>query len=70
MDGPSYKDIYRQFLNTSGIYHSAVSDYRPCIEEFGVPNIPNAIVVWFKNGGKAIYIYDKMEGYVYETRSV
>ena len=61
--GPNYNLIYKQFLSISGINHSAVSDYRPCIEEFGVPNIDNAIIVWFKNGGKAIYIYESRDEY-------
>lgn len=37
-------------------------DYRPCIEFYGVPKIPNAIVMQLKNKGKLIYISEEKEG--------
>lgn len=53
----SYIDIYRRFKKDSNIQESLIDDYRPCMAMYGVPNIPNAIVVWLTNGSKLIYIY-------------
>lgn len=36
-----------------------IIDFRPCCELYDVPNIPNAIVVWLKDGGKIIYIHEE-----------
>ena len=33
-----------------------IEDFRPCVKMHGVPTIPGAIVVWFKDGSKMIYI--------------
>lgn len=52
----TYGEIYKQFFNKTGIKPSFVSDYRPCCELFGVPNMPNAIVIWLCSGEKMIFI--------------
>lgn len=51
----TYGEIYDEFLNK---VKCEPLDYRPCIEFFDVPNIPNAIVVWLKDGSKLIYIHE------------
>ena len=55
----TYGNIYDQFLNTTSIDKDVVDDYRPCCPLFDVPPIPDAIVVFLKNGGKIIYIADE-----------
>ena len=52
----TYGEIYKQFLKETCMDLSIVDDYRPCCEMFDVPNIPNAIIIWLKDGGKLIYI--------------
>ena len=53
----TYGDIYNEFL--AQCPNGEAEDYRPAIP-FYVPEllkgIPNAIVVWLKNGGKIIYV--------------
>lgn len=53
----TYGDIYKQFIEETGIDETKLDDYRPCCEMFDVPNIPYGIVIWLKTGGKLIYIY-------------
>ena len=52
-----YIDIYNKFCDMFPL--AEVEDYRPAIELF-VPQlskgIPNAIIVWLKDGTKVIYI--------------
>jgi hypothetical protein len=36
-----------------------IDDFRPCEEMYGVPTILGAIVIWFKDGSKMIYIPNK-----------
>lgn len=60
----TYGDIYEEFLTGTKIDESLIEDYRPAILPFIhdlVPAdvIPNAIVVWFKNGSKIIYFARK-----------
>ena len=53
----TYGEIFIEFL--SKIKNSEeIEDYRPCCEDFGVPTIPYAIVVWLKDKSKIIYISD------------
>ena len=53
----TYEDIYNEFCKK--FPNVEVEDYRPA-DPFLVPqltrDIPNAIVVWFKDGNKAVYI--------------
>lgn len=44
------------FNADTDIDSSLINDTRPCTEMYGVPFIPNAIVVWLNNGSKIIYI--------------
>lgn len=52
----TYGEIYKQFKKETGIVESLINDYRPCVEFYGVPNIPRAIVVWLNTGNQIIYI--------------
>lgn len=52
----TYGEIYDQFISTTNINASLLSDYRPCCSLFDVPDIPNAIIIWLKTGEKIIYI--------------
>ncbi|MDF2800251.1 MAG: hypothetical protein K0S61_154 [Anaerocolumna sp.] len=52
----TYGDIYRQFRLEMKIKEALIDDYRPCVETYGVPYMPNAIVVWLKSGSRIIYI--------------
>lgn len=58
----TWRHIYNQFMIKTGIHPHKVKDYRPCVDMFDVPNIPESIVVWLKDGGRIIYTYDKSEG--------
>lgn len=53
----TYGDIYNEFCDKFPF--AGVEDYRPAVEMF-VPQllkgIPNAIIVWLKDGTKVIYI--------------
>ena len=53
----TYDDIYDEFLKK--FPNAEVLDYRPAVK-MHVPqlseNIPNAIVVWLKDGSEVIYI--------------
>lgn len=53
----TYKDIYDEFCKK--FPHPEVEDYRPAVE-MHIPQlsrgIPNAIIVWLKDGSKVIYI--------------
>lgn len=53
---PTYGDIYHEFKSKTGIPGSRINDFRPCIEMYGVPTIPGAIVVWLNDGSRIIYI--------------
>ena len=54
----TYEDIYKLFKSETGIDGSLIDDYRPATPLYTdlKVSIPNAIVVWIKNGGKIIYI--------------
>lgn len=54
--------IFQEFLQKTEISEEQIVDYRPCIEFYGVPKIPNAIVMQLKNKGKLIYISEEKEG--------
>lgn len=59
----TYNDIYKEFLNKFPNYE--VEDYRPAdlslvFKEVNC-TIPDAIIVWLKNGEKLIYV-SKEEG--------
>lgn len=53
----TYEDIYNEFCGK--FPHAGAEDYRPAVEMY-VPQlskgIPNAIIVWLKDGTKVIYI--------------
>lgn len=53
----TYSDIYNEFCNK--FPNAEVLDYRPAVE-MHIPQlsraIPNAIVVWLKDGSEVIYI--------------
>ena len=56
----TYQDVYEEFLRNTNIDESVIDDYRPAVNPFthelvGGDYIPNAIVIWFKQGGKIIY---------------
>lgn len=61
----TYGDIYYEFCKK--FPNTEVSDFRPAIPMYipGLSNltkgIPNAIVVWLKDGGKIIYIAESEE---------
>lgn len=52
----TYGKIYEQFLEETKICREAIEDYRPCVQMYGVPDIPEGIVVWLKSGRRLIYI--------------
>lgn len=51
----TYREIFEHFLEKCET-KSPIEDYRPCIQMFGVPDIPYAIVIWLADGTKIIYI--------------
>ena len=56
----TYKDIYEQFLVTTGIDKNKIADYKPALG----PN--NSIIVYLKDGNRLNYIADVMvKGYAY-----
>lgn len=58
----TYGDIYYQFCKK--FPNSEVSDFRPAIPTY-MPSlengIPNAIIVWLKDGSKVVYIAESEE---------
>lgn len=52
----TYGEIYKQFLEETKMDRKIIEDYRPCVEMYGVPDMPEGIVVWLKNGWRIIYI--------------
>ena len=54
---PTYGDIYEEFCNK--FPNAGTDDYRPAaplyVDELNT-SIPNAIVVWLKDGSKIIYV--------------
>lgn len=61
-DMMTYEDIYDEFCKK--FPNIKIEDYRPAVEMY-IPQlqkgIPNAIVVWLKDGSKVIYIAEKSE---------
>lgn len=55
-----YKQIYETFLQETKIDKDLINDYRPCIEQYGQPNIQNSIIVWLKCGDQLIYTYNRL----------
>lgn len=54
--------IYERFLKDFHIDKNNVKDYRHCNGIYFDYEIPNAIIVWMKDGSKIIYIYkEEME---------
>lgn len=51
----TYGEIYNEYCNLTNNCVQAL-DYRPCIEMYDVPYVPNAIVIWLTNGARIIYI--------------
>ena len=55
----TYGEIYKEFCNK--FPNAEIEDYRPADPIF-IPQlargIPNAIIVWMKDGSKVIYIAD------------
>lgn len=60
----TYKEIYKQFLSTSGFNRSQVRTYKPIPEvSFGTKN---GIVIYLKDGNRLIYLADvEIKGYAY-----
>lgn len=58
----TYGDIYYQFCKK--FPNAEVNDFRPAIPMF-LPSlakpIPNAIIVWLKDGSKVVYIAESEE---------
>ncbi len=52
----TYGEIYAMFKRDTSVDDSLINDYRPCKEMYGVPNIPNAIIIWLNNDSRIIYI--------------
>ena len=50
-----YKEIFEEFISKTAINRDLIEDYRPCCEVYGVPKIPNAVVIMLKNGAELIY---------------
>lgn len=55
----TYGDIYNEFCDK--FHNVEVEDYRPAVE-IHIPQlsrgIPNAIIVWLKDGSKVIYMVE------------
>lgn len=49
----TYGELYKEFKSKVQLKDV---DWRPCSEMFGVPNVPNAILVYLDDGSKVIYI--------------
>jgi hypothetical protein len=56
----TYGDIFEEFIQKVGCKNE-ISDYRQCIPFYGYPVIPNAIIVWLKDGSTLIYQTDTLE---------
>ena len=58
----TYEDIYNEFCDKFPL--AEIEDYRPAVK-MHVPQllkgIPNAIIVWLKDGAKVIYIAESEE---------
>lgn len=63
----TYKEIYEQFLTTSGGARNInIADYRPAKKPYVDFELENAIVVYLKDGNRLIYIADvEVKGYAY-----
>lgn len=51
----TYKERYERFLNSTGIDKQRISDYRPATPPYSDLDMPNRIIVWFKDGSSVIY---------------
>lgn len=51
-----YWEIYKQFLNSTNIDTDIIGDFRPCEQPYYDVDIPGAIIIWLKIGGKIIYV--------------
>lgn len=53
----TYKEIYEEFCNK--FPNAEIEDYRPAVS-MHIPQltsgIPNAIIIWLKDGSKVVYI--------------
>lgn len=58
----TWRDLYNEFCKK--FPDADVEDYRPAVEVY-IPQlakgIPNAIIVWLKDGSKVIYIAESEE---------
>lgn len=54
----TYGEIYKKFREEAGVPDGVILDYRPCRPPYYNIGIPNAIIVWLKNGGRIIYIHE------------
>lgn len=52
----TWGDIFREFKKETGIPDDSILDYRPCTPPYYEVEIPNAIYVELKNGGRLVYI--------------
>lgn len=52
----TFGDIFNNFLTSTEINRDFITDYRPCGQPYFDYYIPNAIIVWLKNGDRLIYI--------------
>ncbi len=61
----TYGDIYNEFRNKFPL--AEVMDYRPAVK-MHIPqlskDIPNAIIVWLKDGSEIIYIAEELTVYI------
>ena len=53
------REVYLAFLEKTGIADEAVTDYRPCDPVYGMPGIPNGMIIYLENGTKLIYIHQE-----------
>lgn len=52
----TYSDLYNEFLVNTKTDPSIIDNYRPCYPPYYERAIPNAILVWLKDGTKMIYV--------------
>lgn len=52
----TYGDIIKEFKTKTGITSENILNVRPCAKPYFEISIPNAILVWLKDGGRIIYI--------------
>ena len=52
----TYGELFDRFLESTKMNRDLIDDYRPCVFPYFDYNIPDAIIVWLKDGRGLIYL--------------